>query len=351
MKPSQPSAARSYPMEPAITSGRRHRPLPIDDRLLVDVRRTVSQAAGLRRDVYQGLLAPQKALPPKYFYDDRGARLFDAICDLPEYYLTRTEQALLQHITTDIVAITRPSDVVELGSGAARKTRIILDALSQNDRVLTYVPIDVSEAMLRRAAGALLRDYPRLRVHAVVADYEHDWELLPSTQRRLALFLGSTIGNFTPAAAATFLVNVHRQLAAGDHFLLGVDLVKPVAVLEAAYNDRQGVTAEFNRNILRVINRHLDADFDIERFEHVAFFNRQQSQIEMHLRVRQAHQVTIRALDLSVAFMAGETIHTEISRKLTRDEVEAMLAAAGFEPVRWYTPANNYFGLALSRAC
>ena len=350
MKTSQPTAVRSYPTPRIFTVEGRHRPMRADGRWRVDVHRTLSQTAALRDDVRRGLAAPQKSLPPKYFYDDRGAQLFDAICDLPEYYLTRTEQTLLQHTVDEIVALARPSDVVEFGSGASRKTRIVLDALTRRGRELTYIPMDVSAGMLRRSSGALLRAYPRLRVHAVVGDYEHDLEHIPCGQRRLVLFLGSTIGNFTAAATATFLSGVRNQLTSGDHFLLGVDLVKPVEVLEAAYNDRQGVTAEFNRNMLRVINRRLDADFDIGGFEHVAFFNRAQSQIEMHLRASDAQRVTIRALDLSVAFSAGETIHTEISRKFTRSEVEAMLTVAGFEPVRWYTPANNYFGLALARA-
>jgi len=318
--------------------------------LQIDVHTTLSPTAGLPHDVRHGLLAAQKTLPPKYFYDDRGAQLFDAICDLPEYYLTRTEQGLLQRVAAEIVALTQPSDVVELGSGAARKTRIVLDALNHNGHELTYLPMDVSEGMLRRAARALLRDYPQLRVHAVVADYERDWTLPPSARRRLALFLGSTIGNFTPAATAAFLAKVRRELAGGDHFLLGVDMVKPTAIIEAAYNDSQGLTAEFNRNILRVINHHLDADFDPERFTHVAFFNHAQSQIEMHLQACEAHHVTIRGLRERIAFAAGETIHTEISRKFTREAVEAMLGTAGFEMVRWYTPANNYFGLALARA-
>jgi L-histidine N-alpha-methyltransferase len=350
MKPSQRTAVRSYPSAAAFASRRRDGLSPVDGRLRVEVHTPRSPTAGLRHDVRQGLLAPQKTLPPKYFYDDHGAQLFDAICDLPEYYLTRTEQALLDRVADEIVALSQPGDVVELGSGAARKTRIVLDALTRNGRTLTYMPMDVSEGMLRRAARALLRDYPRLRVHAVVADYEGDWTLPPRTQRRLVLFLGSTIGNFTPAATATFLATLRGQLAVGDHFLLGVDLVKPVAVLEAAYNDRQGLTAAFNRNILRVINRELAADFALEGFEHLAFFNRTLSQIEMHLRARQGHEVTLDALGLRVTFTAGETIHTEISRKFTRDEAEDMLAAGGFELVRWYTPANNYFALALAGA-
>ena len=318
-------------------------------RLRIDVYRRAGSSE-LAEDVRRGLLAPQKALPPKYFYDDRGSELFDAICDLPEYYLTRTGQALLDQTAEQIVRVARPAVVIEFGSGASRATRTLLDAIEHDDLDVCYVPMDVSEGMLRHATFSLLREYPRLRIHGIVADYERDLHCLPAGRQRLVLFLGSTIGNLTPAATADFLRGLRRQLSTGDHFLLGVDLVKPVEILEAAYNDRAGVTAAFNRNVLRVINRELDADFDLESFDHLAFFNRKESQIEMHLRARRAHQVTIRQVPLRVAFAVGETIHTEISRKFTREEVEAALRVAGFQLIDWYTPANKYFALALSRA-
>ncbi len=319
-------------------------------RLRIDIHRRCAGSAELAQDVRRGLLAPQKTLPPKYFYDDRGSELFDAICDLPEYYLTRTSRALLKRVAAMVSRAARPSVVVELGSGTSRNTRILLDALERAGRDVCYVPIDVSEGMLRRAALALLREYPSLRIHAIVGDYERDLHHLPPGHERLVLFLGSTIGNLTPAATAHFLCTLRRQLASGDHFLLGIDLVKPLQVLEAAYNDRAGVTAEFNRNVLRVINRELDADFVPDGFDHVAFYNREQSQIEMHLRARAAHQVAIHKLPLTISFAAGETIHTEISRKFTRDEIDATLRAAGFRLIDWYTPPNNYFAFALSRA-
>jgi dimethylhistidine N-methyltransferase len=324
------------------------RPLRAAARLHIEISdgdRTTQLAA----DVRQGLLAPQKTLPPKYFYDDRGAELFDQICDLPEYYLTRTEQRLLEEVADEIAAIAHPAEIVEFGSGASRKTRLLLEAVLRTGTDPYYVPIDVSQGMLRRSARALLRQYPRLRIHAVAADYEA-LRYIPRYNHRLVVFLGSTIGTFPPAATARFLTAVRAQLEPGEHFLLGVDLVKPTAVLEAAYNDRAGITAEFNRNILRVINAQLDGNFNLERFEHVAFFNRVQSQIEMHLRARSAHAVSVGALNLRVAFQSGETIHTEISRKFTPANVEAMLAGAAFELRRWYTPENQYFGLALARA-
>ena len=319
-------------------------------RLHVDV---VTTSAGLDHigdDVRAGLLSPQKSVPPKYFYDDYGARLFDAICDLPEYYLTRTEQALLAAVADEIIALAAPADIVEFGSGAARKTRTLLEAVQRTANAARYVPVDVSEEMLLRAAHALLDDFPRLRIHAIVGDYERDLNRLPTGQRRLVLFLGSSIGNFTPAATRHFLSNLRQQLSTGDHLLLGVDLVKATPILEAAYNDSAGLTAAFNRNVLHVINRHLGGDFHADRFEHVAFFNEAQSQIEMHLRAGGAHTVTLRGLNLSVPFRAGETIHTEISRKFTRAEVESALQTAGFVLRRWYTPANHYFGLALASA-
>lgn len=349
MKTSYPATVSLQARGEATTPRRRCVPQG-NGRLRVDVHPEESLYASLVHDVREGLRAPQKTLPPKYFYDDRGALLFEAICDLPEYYLTRTEQALLERFADEIVAVAQPSDLVEFGSGASRKTRIVLDALERRRQGSRYVPMDVSGGMLRAAARALLRDYPRLRIHAVVGDYEHHLQRIPRGRQRLVMFLGSTIGNLTPAATASFLTNVRSQLTNGDSFLLGVDLVKPIAVLEAAYNDSAGVTAEFNRNILRAINRQLGSDFDPQQYEHVAFFNPDRSQIEMHLRAMTAHTVSIPRLEWKVSFAAGETIHTEISRKFTRAEVEGMLAAAGFVLARWYTPANNYFALALAQA-
>lgn len=319
-------------------------------RLRIDIYRRNGGSTELAHDVRRGLLSPQKTLPPKYFYDDRGSQLFDAICDLPEYYLMRVGQALLDRAAAPIVRAARPAVVVEFGCGSARMTRTVLDALEDAGCDVSYVAMDVSEGMLRQAARALLREYPQLRIHGIVGDYERDLHRLPAGRQRLVLFLGSTIGNLTPAATVDFLRALRRQLVPGDHFLLGVDLVKPVEILEAAYNDRAGVTAEFNRNVLRVINRELDADFVADRFEHVAFFNRVHSQIEMHLRARVAHHVSIRKLQLTVPFVAGEAIHTEISRKFTRAEVETTLRVTGFQLVDWHTPPNDYFALALSRA-
>ena len=341
----KPGAARPNPSSTASSpaaerSGRD--PLLRVERYLEPTRR-----ASLAEDVRAGLGAAQKSLPPKYFYDDRGSRLFDAICDLPEYYLTRTEQALLEEKADEIAATTQPTHVIELGSGTSRKTRVLLDALAKRQSELCYIPMDVSESMLRRSAEALRREYPPMRVHAIVGDYERHLERIPTGERRLVLFLGSTIGNFTCEGGARFLRAVTQRLAPGDCLLVGLDLRKPVDVLLAAYNDAAGLTSEFNRNVLRVMNRELGADFDVDGFEHVAIFNDSDSQMEMYLRAEGEHEVRIAALGMTVSFAAGETIHTEISRKFSRPEVEAMFAGAGCRLERWDSPANGYYALAL----
>ena len=319
-----------------------------DPRLTVERHLDEGHRAQLALDVRRGLTSQPKRLPPKYFYDDRGSRLFEAICELPEYYPTRTEHALLAEIADAVIATTRPRQLVELGSGASRKTRLLLDVLTRVEPAAWYVPIDVSESTLRQSAASLHEAYPALHVHAIVTDYDRGLPSLATHGPNLVAFLGSTIGNFVPPDDVAFLRGVARQLACGDHLLLGVDLVKPVELLHAAYNDAAGVTAEFNRNVLRVLNRELRADFDPTRFDHVAFYDAERAQIEMHLRARDAHTVHVAALDLTVAFAAGETIHTESSRKFTRATAAALLAAAGFRLERWYTSPDAAFALALA---
>jgi L-histidine N-alpha-methyltransferase len=337
------------PARKAVPYLRPHRSRPAADPLLrVERHRVDDRKLQLAADVRRGLTAEPKWLPPKYFYDDRGSQLFEAICQLPEYYLTRTERALLAEIADTVIGVTQPAQLVELGSGSASKTRLLLDALLRAQPSAVFVPIDVSESTLRRSAAALRDDYPALRVHAIVADYERGLPRLGSSGPRLVVFLGSTIGNFVPPNDIAFLRGLARQLRAGDHLLLGVDLVKPVERLHAAYNDAAGVTAEFNRNVLRVVNRELQADFDPARFDHVAFYDPAAAQIEMHLRARVAHSVQIAGLDLSVDFAAGETIHTESSRKFTRASAQAMLDAGGFRLVHWYSSRGDDFALALA---
>jgi len=302
----------------------------------------------LAEDVRSGLTRRQKSLPPKYFYDDRGSELFEAICELPEYYLTRTETALLADIAGAVVAQVAPTQLVELGSGASRKTRLLLDALVARGPGAWYVPIDVSGGALHASAARLREAYPGLGVHGIVADFEPGPPPLPPAARRLVAYLGSSIGNFVPPADARLLRGLAARLHAGDALLLGVDLVKGEDVMRAAYDDAAGVTAEFNRNVLRVINRLLDADFDPAAFDHVARWDAATASIEMHLRARRAHRVHLAALDLSVAFAAGETIHTETSRKFTRASVTALLAASAFRLARWDEAPGGGFALALA---
>jgi L-histidine N-alpha-methyltransferase len=302
----------------------------------------------LAEDVWRGLTKTPKELPPKYFYDAQGVKLFEQICELPEYYLTRTERAILEKIADNIVAACRPTTLIEFGPGNASKTRILLDAMARLGLLNLYMPIDVSEDLIRQIAAQLGHDYPELSIHGVIGDFEQPLELPPVEGRRLVIFLGSTIGNLTPVEAVAFLQNVAGLLASHDRFLLGTDLVKDVHTIERAYNDAAGVTAAFNRNVLSVINRNLGADFAPDRFEHLAFYNADAARIEMHLVALEAHQVPIETLDLCVDFAKGESVRTEISCKYTRAMVETMLREAGLRLLRWETDDEDLFALSLS---
>ncbi|HSL49803.1 MAG TPA: L-histidine N(alpha)-methyltransferase [Candidatus Deferrimicrobiaceae bacterium] len=304
----------------------------------------------LEADVRRGLTARQKSLPPKYFYDRAGSLLFERITELPEYYPTRTESALLAEIVPESIGAFLPDDIVEIGAGSSEKTRRILDAASAGGRDVRYVPLDVDRLTLEATAAGLLRDYPRLSVHAVVGDFERDLAHVPPPRgRRLALFLGSTIGNLDAPERRRLLAGLRGILPdRGDRLLLGVDLVKDVKLLEAAYDDAAGVTREFNRNILRVINRAVDGDFQPEAFRHRAFYNETASRIEMHLVADAAQTVKLGRLGLTLRFRPGEDIWTESSYKFTRAGVEAMLAGAGLDLVQWHVDPANYFALALA---
>ena len=249
----------------------------------------------------------------------------------------------------DIAAITGAGTLVELGSGTSDKTRILLDALRAAGTITRFVPFDVSEQTLRDAAAAVQRDYPGLAVHAVVGDFEHHLGSIPGGGKRIVAFLGGTIGNLLPSARAEFLLDIAKGLALDDHLLLGLDLVKNVGRLEAAYDDAQGVTAEFNKNVLTVMNRELDADFDVTRFEHVARFDRTHSRIEMRLRAIDAHAVAVRALGIAVPFGAGEEMRTEVSAKFTRDQITEELETAGMQLAQWWTDPDGDFALLLAR--
>jgi L-histidine N-alpha-methyltransferase len=309
-----------------------------------------NEERSLADDVLDGLTRPFKELPPKHFYDARGAELFDQICELPEYYPTRAERAILEGAAEELAELTGAVELVELGSGTAAKTRVLLDALEAAGTLRRYIPVDVTESMVRDCAEELTSEYPGLRVHGVIGDFERHLDRVPpATGPRIVAFLGGTIGNFPPGSRRRFLRKIARLLGPDDHLLMGTDLVKDPRMLEAAYDDAQGVTAEFNRNVLRVLNRELQADFDPDDFEHVAVFDHEHEWIEMRLRARREHTTVVRGLDLPVHFAAGEELRTEISAKFTPERLEGDLSAAGLELVRWLTDPDGLFALTLSR--
>ena len=317
-------------------------------RIHVDVRiDAAARRQALAEDVRQGLTAIPRRLPPKYFYDERGSALFDRITRLREYYPTRTEQAILDVRGGPLMRAMRPADVVEIGAGTATKIRPLLRAARG---VRRYVPVDVDATTIAAAADVLVRAFPSLRVHGLVGDFERDLGAVPPRMgRRLVVFLGSTVGNLEPSARRRFLRSVRRLLAADDRFLLGIDLMKDSRVLHAAYDDAVGVTAAFNRNVLHVINRELDADFVPDAFRHVARVNEAARRVEMHLVAERPQLVHVRALDLVLPFAAGDGIWTESSYKFTRPGVEAMLAAADLTLERWLTDSDERFALVVAR--
>jgi L-histidine N-alpha-methyltransferase len=307
-------------------------------------------------EVRRGLAESQKRLPCRFFYDELGSQLFERICTLPEYYLTRTENALLEDVTAEIAARTGSCEIVELGSGSSLKTQHLLDAYARLDPALAYVAIDVSPTSLDLGASQLLERYAGLTLHAIVGTYETGLALLARARGedapspRLLVFLGSTIGNLTVGETDRFLRCARSTLRAGDWLLVGTDLEKDPRIIEAAYNDSRGVTAAFNLNILRHINRRFRADFDLERFAHRAFYNRQARQIEMHLVSLAAQEVKIAALGSAVPLARDETIETEISRKFALAGFAKVLAERGFEPAAQWSDARGWFGLTLARA-
>ncbi|MEA2154732.1 MAG: L-histidine Nalpha-methyltransferase [Solirubrobacteraceae bacterium] len=305
----------------------------------------------LADDVLDGLTRPLKELPPKHLYDARGSELFEAICELPEYYPTRTERLILESNADDIVARTGAVELVELGSGSATKTRVLLDAMAAAGTLRRYVPVDVSATTVHAVAELFAEEYEGLSVYGVVGDFERHLEHLPEpVGPRLVPFLGGTIGNFPPGSRRRFLRGLGKVLGPGGHLLLGTDLVKDPRVIEAAYDDSAGVTAQFNLNVLHVLNRELGANFDVCAFEHVAFYDREREWIEMRLRATAPQRVRVEALDLDIAFAAREELRTEISAKFTLDGLRADLAAAGLELVELYTDPDGLFAVSLARA-
>jgi L-histidine Nalpha-methyltransferase len=302
----------------------------------------------LRRDVFDGLQQTPKSLPPKWFYDSVGSDLFDQITRLPEYYPTRAEAEILHTRSAEIATASEADTLVELGAGTSEKTRQLLDALRDRGSLRGFVPFDVDATMLSTTATAIQGEYPGIEIKAVCGDFEEHLTEIPEGGRRLFVFLGSTIGNLTPGPRAEFLATLAAVMRPGDTLLLGTDLVKDTDRLVRAYDDTAGVTARFNRNVLAVVNRELDADFDVDAFQHVARWNTEHERIEMWLRSDRPHRVRVGALDLNVKFEAGEEMLTEVSCKFHPDGVRAELAEAGLRGIRWWTDSAGDFGLSLA---
>jgi L-histidine N-alpha-methyltransferase len=319
------------------------------DAVRLDVHLRDGALSSIADDVRAGLGSKPKELPPKYFYDERGSRLFEQITELPEYYPTRAEQEILDQVGREIVAAVDPDELVELGPGSARKTHALLDPMMESGAGKTYVPVDVSESAVREIAARLVNSYETLEIHGVVGDFEQDIDRLRQNGgRRLIAFLGGTIGNLDRSERREFLRQLRAAIGPEDRLLIGADLVKDKARLEAAYNDSAGITAEFNRNVLRVINAHLSADFDPTRFAHVAFYDEREQRIEMRLRARETHAVTISALAMEVSFERGEEIRTEISCKFTRSGLKREYEVAGLDLLSWHTDEQEQFALSLA---
>jgi len=307
-----------------------------------------SAAQALRRDVRAGLTQTPKSLPPKWFYDSTGSDLFDQITRLPEYYPTRTEAQILRARSAEIAAASGADTLVELGSGTSEKTRMLLGALRDSGALRRFIPFDVDASVLQAAGSAIGREYPGIEIDAVCGDFEEHLGKIPRIGRRLVVFLGSTIGNLTPGPRTDFLSTLADTLQPGDSLLLGTDLVKDTERLVRAYDDSAGVTAQFNRNVLAVVNRELEADFDLDAFEHVAKWNSDEERIEMWLRASTAQRVRVADLDLTVDFDAGEEMLTEVSCKFRPEGVDAELTAAGLRRTHWWTDPAGDFGLSLS---
>jgi L-histidine N-alpha-methyltransferase len=306
--------------------------------------------SGMAADVRIGLTKPFKELSPRYFYDERGSELFEAITETPEYYPTRAERAILTRHAADIVAAAgEPATLIELGSGSAAKTRVLLDALRDAGSLRAYAPVDISEEITRDTAARIAAEYD-IAVHGMVCDFERDLERIPLGGPRLIAFLGGTIGNFEPQQRASFLARVANLLGPDDGFLLGTDLIKDRATLESAYNDAAGVTAAFNKNVLAVLNERLGANFDLDAFHHVARWDDENLFVDIRLRSLRRQLVSFTGLDLTVAFEPGEEMRTEISTKFARSGLEGIYAEAGLELSEWWTDPEALFGVSLARA-
>ena len=329
------------------------KPTATADRIEIEVHYTGAQGAEMAHEVRTGLTTRPKELAPKYFYDERGSQLFERITELPEYYPTRAEREILSGRSGDIhTAAGRPRTLVELGSGSAAKTRHLLSAMEEAGCLELFIPVDISEEITHETAASLVDEYPELSVSGLVCDFEQDLELIPEVDGgRLIAFLGGTIGNLYPDPRGEFLSRIAAMLGPEDSLLLGTDLVKDTARLEAAYNDPAGVTAEFNKNVLAVLNRELGADFDLAAFEHVARFDEEEAWMDIGLRSTVDQTVRVDGLDLTVRFAAGERMRTEISAKFTRERLEQIYGDAGLELSGWFTDPAGDYALSLARAC
>jgi L-histidine N-alpha-methyltransferase len=319
--------------------------------IAIDVHLDADAAATMARDVRAGLSSDPKELSPKYFYDERGSQLFERITELAEYYPTRAEREILSSRAAEIlVAAGGPGTLVELGSGSAAKTRHLLSAMRDAGSLDTYVPVDISEEITHQTAECLVDEYPGLAIRGLVCDFEHHLERIPDgAGARLIAFLGGTVGNLYPGSRRAFLARISALMGPDDHLLLGTDLVKETARLEAAYDDAGGVTAEFNKNVLEVLNRELGGDFDLEAFEHVARYDGEEQRMDIRLRSLAEQAVHLEDLDLSIEFAAGEEMRTEISAKFTRPRLETVYAEAGLEMCGWFTDAAGDYALSLAR--
>jgi len=322
-----------------------------DARITLSLPQETQDPVEVRAGIRRALLRAPREIAPKWFYDEVGSELFERICTLPEYYPTRTERVLLASTADGIVARTKATELVELGPGAATKTRLLLDAMARAGSLHRFVAFDFSDSMVRRVAHELVREYDGLQVFGVIGDFMEQLRDLPpdDAEVRLVAFLGGTIGNFRPAEARDFLARVAARLRPGDHLLLGTDLVKDITRLESAYNDSAGVTAAFNQNILRVMNRMLGGDFDPEAFRHRAFYDASHHWIEMRLVSERNQTVHLPAIELTLHLRAGEEIRTEISAKYDRPRVQQLLGGSGFRLLEWFTDPENLFALSLAQ--
>ena len=319
--------------------------------IAIDVHLDADAAAKMARDVREGLCAYPKEVAPKYFYDERGSLLFEQITELPEYYPTRAEREILTTRSGEIhVAAGCPQTLIELGSGSAAKTRHLLSAMRDCGNLDTYVPVDISEEITERIAAELVEEYPGINVHGMVCDFEQHLERVPhGSGTRMIAFLGGTIGNLYPRERHAFLERIRALLGPEDHLLLGTDLIKDRARLEAAYNDSAGVTAEFNKNVLAVLNNQLGARFDLDSFAHVARYDTEAERMDIRLRSLADQEVRLDGLDLEIHFAEGEEMRTEISTKFTRERIESSYADVGLELTDWWTDRDGMYALSLAR--